>query len=238
MSRERAAALLFFFFIFYFAYSQKIAVDNRILFRGVVISSPAQERLTGTQIYLNRVAYASSRSDGTFSFFANKLDTIVFSMLGYNPVSLVVSDTLRSKEFLTGVYLQSDTIEIGEVIIVPRLNNLRAEMMNPRIEPNAQFENARSNISIASYVGRTSQPTMGDPNVNYQILRNKQMRSAYEKGGIPSDQIVGISPFLLIPAAYLLLHGMPQAPIPPDPNISRRDLDELNRLYFEMVKKR
>jgi len=238
MSRERAAALSFFIFIFYCAYSQKIAVDGRILFRGVVISSPARERLGGSQIYLNRIAYVSSRSDGTFSFYANKLDTIVFTMLGYKPVSLIVSDTLRSKEFLTGVYLQSDTIEIGEVIIVPRLNNLRAEMMNPRIEPDAQFENAKSNISIASYVGRTSQPKMGDPNVNYQILRNKQMRSAYEKGGIPSDQIVGISPFLLIPAAYLLLHGMPEAPRPPDPNISQRDLDELNRLYFEMMRNR
>ena len=159
-------------------------------------------------------------------------------MLGYKPVSLIVSDTLRSREFLTGVYLQSDTIEIGEVIIVPRFNNLKAEMMNPRIEQNARLENAKSNITIASYVGRTSQPRMGDPNINYQILRNKQMRAAYEKGGIPSDQMVGISPFLLIPAAYLLIHGLPEAPRPPDPNISQRDLDELNRLYFQMLKKK
>lgn len=235
---KRAVSLSFFFLILYTASSQQIPADSRILFRGVVISSPAQERLSGSQIYLNRIAYASSRYDGTFSFYANRRDTIVFTMLGYKPVSMIVSDSLRSREFLTGVYMQSDTIEIGEVIIVPRFNNLRAEMMNPRIEQNTQLENAKSNITIASYVGRTSQLKMGDPGVNYQILRNKQMRAAYEKGGIPSDQMVGISPFLLIPAAYLLLHGLPEVPQPPDPNISQRDLDELNRLYFEMVKKR
>jgi len=235
---KRAVSLSFFFLIFYTANSQQIPAESRILFRGVVISSPSQERLSGSQIYLNRIAHASSRSDGTFSFYANRLDTIVFTMLGYKPVSLIVSDTLRSREFLTGVYLQSDTIEIGEVIIVPRFNNLKAEMMNPRIEQNARLENAKSNITIASYVGRTSQPRMGDPNINYQILRNKQMRAAYEKGGIPSDQMVGISPFLLIPAAYLLIHGLPEAPRPPDPNISQRDLDELNRLYFQMLKKK
>ena len=238
MLRKRAFSLLFFILYVLPAFSQQIVTDGRILFRGVVMSSTAQERLAGAQIYINRNTYASSLSDGTFSFFANKNDTIVFTMLGYKSASLIVSDTLRSKEFLTGVYLQTDTIAIGEVIIVPKFNNLRADIKNPRMEQDVQLENAKSNISIAAYVGRTAPLKMGDPAINYEILRSKQMRAAYEKGGIPSDQMVGISPFLLIPAAYLLLHGLPETPKPPDPVISRKDLDELNRLYFEMIKKR
>jgi hypothetical protein len=233
--------LIFIFFLYFCclsAYSQQIPAGNRILFRGVVISSPSQERLSGSQIYINSIPYASSRSDGTFSFYANKLDTVVFTMLGYKPAVIVVSDTLKSKEFLTGVFLKSDTIEIGEVVIVPRYNNLRAEIMKPLIVPNTQLDNAKSNITIASYVGRTSMPEMGDPDVNYDVIRGKQMRAAYEKGGIPSDQMVGLNPFLLIPAAYLLLHGLPEAPKPPEPNVSQKDLDELNKLYLETVKKR
>jgi hypothetical protein len=230
--RKKFIFLNFLLFSCLSAYSQQTQPDNRILFRGVVISSPSQERLPGSQIYINRIPFASSRSDGTFSFYASRLDTIIFTMLGYKPAVIVLSDTLKSKEFLAGVFLKSDTIEIGEVVIVPRYTNLRAEIMKPLIVPNTQLENAKSNITIASYVGRTSMPTMGDPDANYNVLRNKQMRAAYEKGGIPSDQMIGLNPFLLIPAAYLLLHGMPETPGPPEPSISQKDLDELNKLYF------
>ena len=234
---KRIALLSFMLLIFSYAYAQQTVNDTRILFRGVVIATQTRERLAGSGIFLNSISYATSRSDGTFSFYANKLDTVLFTMLGFKPVRFFVSDTLKSKEFLTGVYMDSDTIAIGEVIIVPKFRNLRAEFMNPQIEQNVQMENARANITTAAYVGRTTQPKMGDPNVNYEIIRNKQMRAAYEKGGIPSDQMVAISPFMLIPAAYLLLHGLPEVPRPPEPSISQKDLDELNKLFIEKLGK-
>jgi hypothetical protein len=218
--------------------SQQKVKDNRILFRGVVISSSGKERLSGSQIFINRSFRTSSLEDGTFSFYALRSDTIVFTMLGFKPASMVVSDTLKASEFLTGVYLESDTVEIGEVIIIPRFTNLKAEMMNPKIESNVQLENAISNISNAAYVGRTTAPKMGDSYINYEVLRNKQMRAAIEKGGIPSDQMVALNPLMLIPAMYLLLHGMPEEPAPPVQSISQHDLDELNRLFSERLKKR
>ena len=186
---------------------------------------------------INRSKSAISAEDGTFSFYADKNDTIRFSMLGYKPASLVVSDTLSGKEFLTGVFLETDTLLIGEVIIIPKLTSLKAEMMNPNIVSDARLENARSNISIASYQGRTSLGKLGDPANNYEVLRQKQKVDAFEKGGIPSDRIVGISPFMLIPAAYLLIHGLPEIPAPPKPQISAKDLDELQKKYQESLKK-
>jgi hypothetical protein len=210
--------------------------DSRILFRGVVIAASSQERLPGSQIYINRRSAGISRNDGTFSFFAFKNDTIVFTMLGFSPARMVVSDTLTGKEFITGIFLQSDTLDIGEVIILPRITNLKAEIMNSMMETNAQMANARSNISIASYQGRTGQGTMGDPSINYEILRQKQKTEAYEKGGIPSDKIIGLSPLMLIPAAYLLLNGLPEVPEAPEPRISQKDLDELNSLFLKKLK--
>jgi hypothetical protein len=208
-----------------------------ILFRGVVVSAASQERLAGSQIYVNRIAAGISRNDGTFSLYARKNDTVVFTMLGYIRTSMIVSDTLTGREFLTGIYMKADTLEIGEVVIIPRFTNIKAEMMNSALENNARMDNARSNISIASYQGRTGQGKLGDPGINYEVLRQQQKIEAYEKGGIPSDRIIGLSPLILIPAAYLLLNGLPEVPEAPEPRITQKELDELNEMYLKSLKR-
>ena len=215
-----------------------ITKTGPILFRGVVLDASSHVRLGYSQILINKSRSAISDDDGTFSFYANKHDTVIFSMLGYKPASLIVSDTLSENEFLTGVYLETDTLLIGEVIIVPKLTNLKAEMMNPKIKYDPRFENARYNLSIASYQGRISQGKLGDPNTNYNLLRQQQKRNAFEKGGIPSDKILGLSPLMLLPAAYLLLHGLPEAPPPPKAQISSKDLEDLQKRYMESLKNR
>jgi hypothetical protein len=209
---------------------------GRILFRGVVVSAQTSERLPGSQIFINNTYKTSSREDGTFSLFASRFDTITFTMLGFRKENLVVNDSLRSKEFLTGVYLQTDTIQIGEVIIIPRFSRLMADLAKPGLEQTVRMDNARSNISIASYQGRSGQGRLGDPALNYEVLRQKQRTEAYEKGGIPSDRIVGLSPFMLIPAAYLLMHGLPEKAEAPDPGISKKDVDELYTRYLESIR--
>jgi hypothetical protein len=230
--------IFFAFFCSLFAASltaqDVLKTTDRILFRGVVIAASSGDRLAGSQIFINRTFSTSSRNDGTFSFFAFRLDTVVFTMLGYKPEQLIVSDTLKAREFLTGVFMKTDTIEIGEVIILPRLPNLRADMMNIRKETNTQLDYAVSNVNIASYQGRTTQSKLGDPALNYDLIMRKQKISAFEKGGIPADQIAGINPFILIPAAYMLLHGKPDAPQPPEPRISQKDLDDLNSVFMQM----
>jgi hypothetical protein len=213
---------------------QSVQSGERILFRGVVIATSSEERLSGSQVFINRSYITSSRPDGTFSFFAFRLDTIIFTMLGYKPESFVVSDTLKSREFLTGVYLRADTIDIGEVIILPRLPSLKADMMNIKKESDPQMDNAVSNISNAAYIGRTTPSNLGDPSFNYNYLRQKQNRDTYEKGGIASEKSIALNPFILLPAAYMLLKGLPEAPTPPEPRITQKDLDDLNKTFMQM----
>jgi hypothetical protein len=204
-----------------------------ILFRGVVIDAVSQERLPGSDILVNRKMSAISAEDGTFSFYAYKKDTIKFSMLGYKALTLLVNDSLSGSEFLTGVYLETDTTLLGEVIIVPKIANLKAEMINPKLRNDPQLENAVSNISTASYVGRTTPAKLGDPIANYSYLKQKNKMDAFERGGIPSDRMLGLSPFLLIPAAYLMIKGVPEIPPPPKAQISKKDMDELRKRFTE-----
>jgi hypothetical protein len=122
------------------------------------------------------------------------------------------------------------------VIILPRLPNLKADMMNLKKESDPKLENAVSNISNAAYIGRTTPSNLGDPTFNYKYLQQRQNISAYEKGGIASEKSIALNPFILIPAAYMLLKGLPEAPTPPEPRISQKDLDDLNKTFLQMRK--
>jgi hypothetical protein len=208
----------------------------KILFHGIVMDADSFIPLPNSQIIINSSFSSVSGSDGTFAFYVNKSDTVVFSSLGYKTAILYVSDTLSGRDFNAGIYMHSDTLLIGEVIIVPRISNLKSEILNARSKIPSTMDNARYNVAISAYQGRNSINHLGDPATNYELLRQKQRVDAYERGGIPSDQIAGFSPLLLIPAAYLLIHGLPESPAPYKHQLTNNEVDELQKKYFETVK--
>lgn len=210
----------------------------RIFFHGLVMDAGTFSPIGNSQISINRVFSSVSGNDGSFSFYVRRSDTVVFNSLGYKPTTLFISDTLSGKEFLAGVYMNSDTLNIGEVIIVPRFSSLKSEIMNSPGKTPAIMDNAKYNIAVSAYAGKNSISTLGDPASNYEMLRQRQKVNAYEKGGIPSERILGFSPLMLIPAAYLLIHGLPEKPAPYKPEITSREVDDLNKRYLEHIKKK
>ncbi len=159
-------------------------------------------------------------------------------MVGYKSAVFHITDTLAGSEFLTGVYLKADTITIGEVIIIPRLGSLKYEILNNQVPVSPEIENAKYNMALSAYQGKVSQGKLGDPATNYGVLHQKQRTEAYERGGIPSDRIVGLSPFMLLPAAYLLLNGLPPKPAPMKPSLTRQEIDQIHKKYLEGINKR
>ena len=194
--------------------------------------------IANSQILINRILSSASENDGTFAFYVNRKDTVVFKRLGYKSTMMYVSDTLTGDEFIAGVYLNTDTLAIGEVIIIPRFRNLKSEILNSKSKTPSTFENAKYNVAISAYQGRTNQGTLGNPTDNYAALRQKQKVDVYEKGQIPSDRIVGLNPLLLIPAAYILLKGVPEKPASFKPELTSQEVDQINRKYLETLKQR
>jgi hypothetical protein len=208
----------------------------RILFRGIVLDSKTLSPISNSQVLINRAFKSVINTDGTFAFFVNRNDSVVFRHLGYKPSLLFVSDTLAGKEFVAGIYMNSDTVSIGEVVIIPRFRNLKSEIMNAPSKVPSTMDNARYNVAVSAYAGRTTQGKLGDPATNYDMIRNKQKVDAYEKGGIPSDMIAGINPLLLLPAAYLIVHGLPEKPTPMEQKLTDHELDQIHQKYLEILK--
>ncbi|MCX6321181.1 MAG: hypothetical protein NTX93_05150 [Bacteroidia bacterium] len=209
-----------------------------ILFHGLVMDANTLSPLANSQIMINRAFSSVSGNDGAFAFYVNRNDTVIFKSLGYKSTILFVSDTLTGREFIAGIYMNSDTLSIGEVVIVPRLTNLKSEILNTRSKTPTTFDNARYNVAVSAYQGRNSQSKLGDPATNYAHLSQKQKVDAFERGGIPSDKMVGLSPLLLIPAAYLLIHGLPEKPAPLKSQLSDQEVDQIQKKYIETLKQR
>jgi hypothetical protein len=226
-----------FFFIIHSGICQKNANSGiRILFHGMVLDSKTLSPLPNSQILINHEFSAISSNNGNFAFYVNMNDTVLFRHLGYKPTFMFVADTLTGQEFIAGVYLNSDTLEIGEVVILPRFRNIKSEVLNARTKTSPQMENARYNVAISAYQGRATQGKLGDPASNYQVIHERQKINAFEKGGIPSDRIVGISPLLILPAAYLLIHGSPEKPPAFEQELTDQELELIREKYLETLK--
>ena len=204
-----------------------------ILFRGLIQDASSLSPVPNSQIFINNNLAAVSNEEGSFVFYVSREDTVVFNSLGYKSFIFIVSDTLRGSEFNAGIFLHTDTVEIGEVIILPRRPDLRSEIMNAPPRESGIMDNARSNVAISAYQGRTSQAQLGDPVDNYAALRQKQKVMAFERGGIPSDQIAGLNPLLIVPAAWLLIKGFPEKPSPLKSQLTSSEVDEIHRIYLE-----
>jgi len=230
----------FLFIVIFFLLRQSCLCqekDNsgvRILFHGVVMDAKTFAPVSNSQILINHAFTSVSGADGIFDFFVNRSDTVLFRHLGYKPTTFFVSDTLAGKEFMAGIFMYSDTVSIGEVVIVPRFVNLKSEIMNAPSRVPSTMDNARYNVALSAYSGRTTTGNLGDPASNYGLLRQRQKINAFEKGGIPSDRIAGLNPLLLLPAAYMLIRGAPEKPEPYGRRLTDKELEQIMKKYREL----
>jgi hypothetical protein len=193
--------------------------------------------IPNTQITINKEFSSLSGKDGIFSFYVNRNDTVIFSSLGYRPSMMLISDTLHGQDFVSGIFLSGDTVSIGEVIITPGYRNLKSAIFGAKAPESAYMSNAKYNVAISAYQGKTTQGNLGNPIDNYAVIKQRQKTDAFEKGGIPSNSMVSLSPFMLIPAAYLLLHGLPEPPRPYTPELSQYEIDQIHQIYLDKVRK-
>ncbi len=214
----------------------KSPAEGKIVFSGIIRDASTLATLPNSQIRINRIFASVSDEEGGFAIRVNKRDTLVFSLLGYQTAFFLVSDTLVGNEFMAGIYMRSDTLSIGEVIIIPRLVNLRSDILKTPPATTPEMENAKYNMALSAYQGRVAMSKLDDPSTHYSVLQHRQLINAIDKGGIPSGQFMGLNPLLLIPAAYLLINGFPEPAPPMKSNLTRQELDQIHKKYLESLK--
>jgi hypothetical protein len=209
-----------------------------MLFHGVILDADTREPLTGAHFTVKNRSAGAADSRGMFSFYARHNDTVTFTSVGYRTLIITVADTLRAREYVAAIWLSTDTLMIPAVVVMPRLGNIKAAIMSEPPAANQELINATNNLKVAAWQGITSASRQVDPASNYELLRQQQRIDAYEKGGIPSSQMVALSPFSIIPLIYILAKGLPEDPEPPKPYISVRELEKLRTMHDSILYKR
>ena len=227
---------LFLIFALFFTCKTSVGQENdinkQILLHGLVMDATTQTPLSNVHYFIRNQTGGSTTDKGKFSMYIHRDDTVVFSYMGYSDFRFILSDTLAGNSFVAGIFMETDTLAIGEVIVLPRMSDLKTEFRNTKVEVSKELLNAKNNLEVATYQGLHSEAALGDPGANYELLKRKQVITAYEKGGIPSDQILGLNMISVIPVAiYLLKNGLPQKPQPPDPYVSDREISRMIDLY-------
>jgi hypothetical protein len=166
---------------------------SKLLFQGIVMEKQNENPLPNAQIFINRTFSSVSNDHGRFAFYAAKNDTVTFSLLGYKPLTFYISDTLAGKEFVAGIYMRADTVSIDEVVILPRLANLKADIFSPRSETSRQHQNASNNLALSAYQARMTQNKLGDPSLNYEVLRQRQKDSRLKSSDAYSGRLYAAS---------------------------------------------
>ncbi len=184
-----------FLFIIPLILSAQQLNERYLNFSGVVMDSDSLKPIVNVYCSMNGRLKGISDSGGKFSIYARVGDTLSFSHIGFRTKIFNVSDSLQLDSYLVGIFMTRDTIRLQEIVIFPRLGNLRQEMTSFRNRGDFQNDIAKQNLDIATYQGLKSVSDLTDPEVQYNYQASKMKMDAIERGGIPSDKIVSVSVF-------------------------------------------
>ena len=150
-----------------------------IYITGATFDSQTREPLSGANFTINHTKSFSTNELGRFSFFGFPNDTVIFTYLGYQPTTLIIPDTLKSEEYVMGVFLREQSVKLEEVIILRRITPSSIIITPVRTDPKTMTI-AQYNVDKATFEGLTRMPKGYDSELNTrQTMRIIQMRSEY-----------------------------------------------------------
>lgn len=174
---------------------------------GITYDSETLESLSGTNFRINNQNIFATDESGRFSFYGAPGDTIVFTYIGYQPNRLIVPDSLKSQEYVVGVFMHEQPVKLAEIIILSRLAP-SSIIITPVQNDQKTMDIAQSNVDKAVVEGLTRAPKVYDADMNVKkTLRSNQMRTEYKGMLVTPENSVGLS--TLNYQTYNIIFGSP-----------------------------
>ncbi len=181
-------------------FSQYTHNADSVRFSGMIFDKDSLIALPFANYSLKDKTY-SANDNGEFYLWAKDGDVIKFSYMGYKDTYIQVRDSLHQRNYIVGVFLSKDTIQLSEVIVIPRYRQLLLDAMYNPLKVNPNYQNAARNVQQAKQQALSSsnfdKPMTAEQNQN-MVIRENTMRTVY-KTQVPPDMIFGVNTSTLIP---------------------------------------
>ena len=148
---------------------------------------------------------AASDHRGIFSIISVPGDTVFFSAIGYRSTLLTIPATVAGNHYITDVMMVTDTILIGEVLVLPWKTYSefkRAVLENKAVDP--LMENMEYNLALVQQqIWSDMSPTPGEA---YRFTMQRMADNLYTRGQRPGANL--LNPFAWQQFAKGLKNGL------------------------------
>lgn len=168
--------------------------DELVQFSGVVVAADSIQPIPFANIIISNTRRGTvSDYYGYFSFVARKLDTIVFSAVGFKKDTFRIPDTITGNWYSLIHVMKRDTILLKEAIIYPwpTVEQFKEAFLTLDI-PDDDIEIARQNLSDEQLSMRAEAMGM-DGSMNYRNYMQTETNKLYYNG--QTQPITILNPF-------------------------------------------
>jgi len=127
--------------------------EEKVLFTGVIVETDSLKPVSYTNILiLNKNLGTISTNEGYFSFYAQELDSIQFSAVGFQTVLFVIPASVETERYSVIQVMTRDTLELAETIIYPwpiNQEDFKDSFLHDEIAED-EVEQAKKNMQISA----------------------------------------------------------------------------------------
>lgn len=197
-------------------FGQRLQISDSVVFSGIVINLKDSGPLRDVTCRFGHNKATFTDETGRFVIQTVRKDTVLFSYVGFKPCVVVVPDTLYEREYMLGVFLTPDTLQLSEALIIRRFGDIKRQ----------QLINVRNNMQ--GILRQAYNPVnQMDAEMNQRRLINEYARSIEMKGHVDVGLGVGTQSI----EAYRLmrlrkkLNGQKE-------RLGNEEVDMLKKLYY------
>ncbi len=203
MKRLALLPVILFLLVCINSMAQSGVKQDSLQVTGMIFDKDSLAALPYAKFSLGNINYLSNE-EGQFSFWAKQGEIVKFSYLGFKESSVQISDSLLLDNYLFGVFLTRDTLQLTEVLVLPRYEELleKSKYMPLRITPEKTI--GSKNIQASTNQALTQPELSMDREMNQRLLMKEQIQNTNYKYQIPPNQSIGFNTDQLIPITLYL----------------------------------
>lgn len=160
--------------------AQLVVLPDSIVFSGVIINAQNEQTLPNVTCRYGIHQGTYSDGEGRFRILVQRGDTIQFTSVGFKTAVMVIPDTLIEKEYMVGVFMSPDTLQLSAVLVLRRWGELRRQ----------NLINAKNNMK--GILKQAYAPVQNmDAEMNQRMMINDYAHSVEMKGHVDVRAGVG-----------------------------------------------